>query len=1369
MMPRLFVKLLLLLSIFLVSSQLSGQEERYQLDCSSSSDAVVGKDRKAWNPDPAVASEAYKHNIDIPAMHPDGIECLTLTAIEIEINQFSEDNNIPGTPAGNPCYLGYFTHALACEDTGHFVCDVNSTVLWESGGPFNSFQAATTLTDNNLDNGFQLEDLEGEVLAFDFIIVVDAFDVDCNLCSISAGEYSSDHEICVTLVYEFDEPEDELNIPEEEEFCLDPNEPYEFDAPNDYEEYEWFDDQGNSVSVSPAEEFEVPFPGEFTLLVTDEQGCTQEADIEFLAVPEPTVTYSLQSPLINCSVSMDTIRTSVNSIEGNTNYNYSWETPTGNIIRNSELIPADTGAYVLTIEDRNFDCEFVLDPFIVRTVQNSSAQIDSVQIPQRFICLGSSITLSAFVPYQDTTFYNFAWVSSSDTTRSQTFSISDEGRYFLLMQDTFGCPATIDSVDIRIAPNLTAGEDNTQELCPSANTNLNDFVINASSNTGEWVELNSSTVVSNPNNLSTIGFQGLSEYLYIVSNVQPCINDTAIISLLFPTITSCDDNNLCTENDMGSSLSDGTVCVPCQGVPLDCNTGSTTTRPCDDGNLSTVNDMETVLDCDDSVCVPCTGEPADCNTGTPTMQACDDLNPCTINDMEAVLADGTVCVTCVGEALDCSSGTTTTRPCDDGNLSTVNDMETVLDCDDSVCVPCAGEPADCNTGTQIMQACDDLNPCTINDMEAVLADGTICVPCQGELLDCNTGTTTTRTCDDGDPNTVNDMETVLDCDDSVCVPCAGEPADCNTGTQTMQVCDDFNPCTENDMETVLPDGTVCVPCAGVALDCNTGTTTTRTCDDGDPNTVSDMETVLDCDDSVCVPCAGEPADCSTGTQTIQACDDLNPCTENDMETVLPDGTVCVPCAGVALDCNTGATTTRTCDDGDPNTVSDMETVLDCDNSVCVPCAGEPADCSTGNQTMQPCDDLNPCTENDMETVLPDGTVCALCEGTPLDCNSGMTTTRPCDDQDDNTINDIETILDCDDSICIPCAGEAVDCTSGTIIMEDCDDNNPCTENDTQSVLSNGTICIPCEGIPLDCNTGTTTTQTCDDSDPNTVDDIETILDCDGSICVPCAGVSADCSSGTISVEPCDDSNPCTENDMRSVLPDGTVCIPCEGTPLDCNTGITTTENCDDGDPNTINDMRIILDCDGSICVPCAGESADCISGEPQIISCDDGNLCTTNDTESILPDGTVCNSCQGELQDCDNGMRIELPCDDANENTFDDIVIVLECDGTVCVPCVGQLESMNLFLPNVMAKDEQGNDEFRIFSNREAQIIEFQIFDRWGNVMHSVSNVLSSDPAVTWRGDFEGEDAQQGVYIYRLEYLEEETVRVMFGDITIIR
>ena len=56
-------------------------------------------------------------------------------------------------------------------------------------------------------------------------------------------------------------------------------------------------------------------------------------------------------------------------------------------------------------------------------------------------------------------------------------------------------------------------------------------------------------------------------------------------------------------------LSDGTVCEPCLGEPVDCSmTDQVEWLPCDDNNEFTIEDLVQVLACDnDIVCIPCEG------------------------------------------------------------------------------------------------------------------------------------------------------------------------------------------------------------------------------------------------------------------------------------------------------------------------------------------------------------------------------------------------------------------------------------------------------------------------------------------------------------------------------------------------------------------------------------------------------------------------------------------------------------------------------------------------------------------------------------------------------------------------------------------
>jgi gliding motility-associated-like protein len=350
-------------------------------------------------------------------------------------------------------------------------------------------------------------------------------------------------------------------------------------------------------------------------------------------------------------------------------------------------------------------------------------------------------------------------------------------------------------------------------------------------------------------------------------DIASCNSISATDTIGVDIIPATDYSASCPSN--GMAISDGSVAVVyeiCltyiydQAEPAPCS--NTISLPCDDNNPCTINDFLTVDECNTTiVCAPCQGTPLDCDTGTTSTIVCDDGNACTINDIQIILdCDGSICVPCQGIPLDCDTGSTSTVACDDGDACTINDIQIILDCDGSICAPCQGIPLDCDTGSTSTVACDDGNPCTINDVQTILdCNGSVCVPCQGIPLDCNTGSTSTVACDDGDVCTINDLQTVLDCDGSICSPCQGTTTpDCDTGTSSPVACDDGNPCTVNDVQMVLDcDNSICIPCQGELLDCESGEAIVQPCDDGDANTINDIETILVCDGSICIPCQGE--------------------------------------------------------------------------------------------------------------------------------------------------------------------------------------------------------------------------------------------------------------------------------------------------------------------------------------------------------------------------------------------------------------------------------------------------------------------------------------------------------------------------------
>jgi gliding motility-associated-like protein len=71
-------------------------------------------------------------------------------------------------------------------------------------------------------------------------------------------------------------------------------------------------------------------------------------------------------------------------------------------------------------------------------------------------------------------------------------------------------------------------------------------------------------------------------------------------------------------------------------------------------------------------------------------------------------------------------------------------------------------------------------------------------------------------------------------------------------------------------------------------------------------------------------------------------------------------------------------------------------------------------------------------------------------------------------------------------------------------------------------------------------------------------------------------------------------------------------------------------------------------------------------------ACDDGNPFTINDLETILDcDGSVCIPCLGEPVDCTTGTTTVQACDDGDACTTNDEETILDSDGTVCIPCAG--------------------------------------------------------------------------------------------------
>jgi gliding motility-associated-like protein len=103
---------------------------------------------------------------------------------------------------------------------------------------------------------------------------------------------------------------------------------------------------------------------------------------------------------------------------------------------------------------------------------------------------------------------------------------------------------------------------------------------------------------------------------------------------------------------------------------------------------------------------------------------------------------------------------------------------------------------------------------------------------------------------------------------------------------------------------------------------------------------------------------------------------------------------------------------------------------------------------------------------------------------------------------------------------------------------------------------------------------------------------------------------------------------------------------------------------------------------------------------------------------------------------------------------------------------VGVANKRKVFVPNIFSPNNDGkNDILVVNAGKEVKgIIKFSVFNRWGNQLFNVQNILPNDPTKGWDGTFNGQDVEVGTYIYTLEvvYINGQT-EVLSGDVSIIR
>ncbi len=100
------------------------------------------------------------------------------------------------------------------------------------------------------------------------------------------------------------------------------------------------------------------------------------------------------------------------------------------------------------------------------------------------------------------------------------------------------------------------------------------------------------------------------------------------------------------------------------------------------------------------------------------------------------------------------------------------------------------------------------------------------------------------------------------------------------------------------------------------------------------------------------------------------------------------------------------------------------------------------------------------------------------------------------------------------------------------------------------------------------------------------------------------------------------------------------------------------------------------------------------------------------------------------------------------------------------------IEDYKIYIPDAFSPNNDGiNDNFGLFSSDcPVYVVEFSIYDRWGNRVFTRENFQSTDSYPKWNGNVLGRHAIEGTYVYAAKLrLHNDELRVIKGNIHLVR
>ena len=135
--------------------------------------------------------------------------------------------------------------------------------------------------------------------------------------------------------------------------------------------------------------------------------------------------------------------------------------------------------------------------------------------------------------------------------------------------------------------------------------------------------------------------------------------------------------------------------------------------------------------------------------------------------------------------------------------------------------------------------------------------------------------------------------------------------------------------------------------------------------------------------------------------------------------------------------------------------------------------------------------------------------------------------------------------------------------------------------------------------------------------------------------------------------------------------------------------------------------------------------------------------------------------------DCDNCLDYEITNVTENQTYIINLVDAAGCEAQEEVRIIVEYD-IKLFLPNILV---YGTDDalYPQTANPDIYITNFDVYDRWGNLIFNNGGFDPNDPFYGWDAMIDGSAAQAGVYVYHIQFTHPvQGEQQIVGDVTLL-